>query len=579
VKKASGILSILIFILISGFVVSAENPDDAQRVNKLLNTTSEQLDKIAEGTLPWPEYFFPISTWSKEEIKEFPDGFLDLITKKEKEWPVYIDNHRKLFQKEYGYDVKNNYDLFLKEVELLKMSDKKRVGSYVTDNKTLSRLTDKVIIKGENFDKLQGTPLDNIRVFSHRRLKLRAIPFDIVEFTEKNKIVLPEGSEGNPEDGDKVFSANDKLFFMAIDAGDKVDLPYFNTIYANLKEIVEVKVFHPETKEVGWVYVASFEKEPPELSSFDYVVWNNDEAMFYTPYAFLQFNVQKKGKKYEPTFIPATTIGSPAIGAIPLDINKELKLNVYTKYRLGSISATGKDFDTHLRAWFDGKVMLYVRATWKMKSPLGIGAPVVIEDVVLDYLSAAAINSFYTPFNPSLFVKYNEILGGFLYNDRLELEALKGKGRLITSSDREGFIMDGEMSEKEIAWESDEKREAEWSAALFPSGSLLGITAYNDYLEKAGKYGLNWSDDSAGGTFYQDYINFDKFPNRQEYLYNQWTPIPNFSSNELNWENLDLVLKCTEKPLHIKVEGKDEFVMTPFFHVPDIKSVKKHYKY
>ena len=567
----------LFLVLVGGFVDSVKS-EDSERIAKMLSLTAEQTQGIANGSLEWPEYFFPISLWSQQDIERLPEDLLDSITKKERQWPVYINKHRKLFQNEFGKDVKNNYDLFIKETLTIKSSDRSPENTYIIDNKRLPRLVDLITVKGESLSKILGTSLENIRVFSYRQGKLRTIPFDIIESTDDNRIVLPEGPEGNPNDGDKLLSKNDKVFFMAVDTGAKVVSSYFSSELQNVKEVVEVNLSYPEENEVGWIYIVSFEKMPPVLSSFDYVVWNKNEAIVYTPYFFMQFKLNKIKKTYEPSFISLTHVGSPSIGALPLDINKKLKLNAYTKYVIGSISESDEDFDTSLRAFYDGNVIMYARATWKMKSPFGIGSPVVFQDLVFDPFSVKAINSFFTPFDPSLLVKYNEILAGLLYNERLMGDSLKGKGRLITSTDKEGFIIDGEMSENERAWGQSDSR-VDWQATLFSFGSQVMTTVYNDYLTKVGKHGLNWSDNKAEGCFYQDYINFDKFDNRQEYLYKKWTGVPHFSSKELNWDNLNLVLKSTEKPLHIKVGDEDEFISNPFFHVPDIKSVKKYYRY
>ncbi len=75
-------------------------------------------------------------------------------------------------------------------------------------------LIDLVYIKANDFGNLQANPVDRIRVFAYKFGKLRPIPADILEFTSKNRVVLPEGSEGNPEDGDRIFSKNDMLLFM-----------------------------------------------------------------------------------------------------------------------------------------------------------------------------------------------------------------------------------------------------------------------------------------------------------------------------------------------------------------------------
>jgi len=124
----------LFLILVGGFVDSVKS-EDSERIAKMLSLTAEQTQGIANGSLEWPEYFFPISLWSQQDIERLPEDLLDSIAKKERQWPVYINKHRKLFQNEFGKDVKNNYDLFIKETLTIKSSDRSPENTYIIDIK------------------------------------------------------------------------------------------------------------------------------------------------------------------------------------------------------------------------------------------------------------------------------------------------------------------------------------------------------------------------------------------------------------------------------------------------------------
>ncbi len=59
-----------------------------------------------------------------------------------------------------------------------------------------------------------------------------------------------------------------------------------------------------------------------------------------------------------------------------------------------------------------------------------------------------------------------------------------------------------------------------------------------------------------------------------------WDIVPNFwTPTKFRWENLELALKRTDKPLAYHVDEGKEITPSTCIHVPDIMKVKKKYRY
>jgi|GEM_PF-1016963 len=565
--------------------VSHVQDDDIKRLERLQGIPQQQWDKIINGEAPWPEELFPLSTWTDKDQKmnKLPDEFWVKLREVERKWPQFINDQMQLFKKSYGPDIKNSYDLFLREQVQLKASDYFKASPPVKARKTLKRLIDLVYFPASYLDELQGAPLDKIRVLSYTQGRLRVIPFDILEFTKEDRVVLPLGPEANPQDGDNVFNGNDKLFFMVIDAGDQIDTGYIKEKFPGLKAVQEVEISYQKDNEKGFVYVATFSDKAPTKSPIDYVEFYPEVGITVTPFVFNQCECRKVKGDIVPTLGIRTWATAPQIGGTPIDIHNRLRLYTTIAFRIGTKREREDDFNLAWRAWYDGSVMNYRRATWKMSTPLGIGAPTVFCDAVATALSLFSYISWYTPFDPSLLVKHTEISIGEDLNKRVLLDEdakeLKKGSRFITSIDKEGVDIDAVMSEKE---KSRDNTRPFWFVVTGLPGTICYRAACDEFLTENAKLSLDWIDTSEDIGYYKNYLKLDNFKNRQEYFYVGWNNVPYFRNpdpNKYGWENLDIILRHRDKPLTYKIGAHSGIKPDVFIHVPDIEVVKEDYKY
>jgi hypothetical protein len=519
-------------------------------------------------------FTFPLSTWSKGQLKA-PEAFWAAERQFEKSWPLYISEQEKQFSRIYGNGIKNGYDLFLREQTCT-------AGAPVIQKKTLKRLLDLVSVPGKSLSGAQGSQISNIRVVAFREGLLRVIPFDILEFNAAGRVVLPLGPEGNPNDGDGILGDNDKILFMAMDAGHKVGKSYITGNLKGVRDMQEIELEYAPANEHGWVYVVSFSGIPPEKSPIRYARHSSEAAIIYTPYYLVQSKPRVDRKGVSPTTEAATWAIAPSMGGDPRDIHEKLALNIKLAYRIGVTTSEDQDsFNMRMRAWYNGDVIVYGRTTWKVKTPLGIGAPTIFADIVATPFYLLNQNFLCTPFDPSVLMKsFQLIIGEDLNSSVLTADSARGY-RLITADNRQGFMIDARMDpgEGDPAYKGL-KRDL-WHVLTGPWGSMCVFSGLNEYLSRhASKFNLLWSDTQADIGGYRYNLEVRDFKNRQEHMYLEWNVVPQFGNiGQYNWNNLDLVIRHHEKPLSAVVNGVTRIPASPFLIVPDIKYEKGFYRY
>jgi hypothetical protein len=519
-------------------------------------------------------FTFPISNWSKDQFKP-PESYWAVQRQFEKSWPLFIDEQEKQFSRIYGSGIKNSYDLFLRE-------QASTVGrNSAIQKKTLKRLLDLVSVPGKSLGGARSSQISSIRVVAFREGSLRVIPFDILEFTAAGRVVLPLGPEGNPKDGDGVLGDNDKLIFMAMDAGHKISKQYITENLKGVRDVQEIELEYAPANEYGWVYCVSFAGSPPEKSPIRYARHSSEAAIIYTPFYLVQSKPRLDKKGPAPTIEPATWAVAPSMGGIPQDIHEELALDIKLAYRIGATSENQDSFNMRFRAWFNGDVIVYGRATWKVKTPLGIGAPTIFADIMATPFYLLNQNFLCTPFDPTVLMKsFHLIIGEELNNRVLAADSAKGS-RLITQDNRQGFLVDARMDpgEGDPAYKGL-KRDL-WHVLTGPWGSMCVFSGLNEYLSgHAAKFNLLWSDTPSNIGSYRYNLEVTDFKNRQEWMYLEWNVVPYFGSpGQYNSKNLDLVIKHHEKPLTPVVNGTTRIPVSPFILIPDIKNEKEFYRY
>jgi hypothetical protein len=270
------------------------------------------------------------------------------------------------------------------------------------------------------------------------------------------------------------------------------------------------------------------------------------------------------------------------MGGIPQDIHEKLMLDIKLAYRIGVTTSENQDsFNMRFRAWFNGDVIIYGRATWKVKTPLGIGAPTIFADIVATPFYLLNQNFLCTPFDPTVLMKsFNLIIGEDLNGRVLVSDSAKGS-RLITQDNRQGFPVDAKMGAGEGNPAYKGLKRDLWHVLTGPWGSMCVFSGLNDYLSQhAAKFNLLWSDTPSNIGSYRYNLEVTDFKNRQEWMYLEWNVVPYFGSpGQYNSKNLDLVIKHHEKPLTSIVNGATRIPASPFILIPDIKNEKEFYRY
>jgi len=120
---------------------------------------------------------------------------------------------------------------------------------------------------GASLPKLNGLPIDSLRLTASRDGKVAVIPFQIDERDAKGQLILtpPNGKTPIDVDGGKL-DKNDELVFQAADAGDRYKIDSQGAYQ-------EIELKNPNDGSLAYVYLAEFKTGAPPLSTADYVVY------------------------------------------------------------------------------------------------------------------------------------------------------------------------------------------------------------------------------------------------------------------------------------------------------------------
>jgi len=514
------------------------------------------------------------SSWTKEEISALPESFWTTQKNTERQWNTYRDSISRAYSSEYGKDINSCFDLFLKE-----QNQSKTRNTNVLETKNLNRPTDIVWIEGRQARAFSGQPVFSLKVLSFRENRLHIIPADIIEFTKDGRIVLPYGPEANIKDADGLISDNDRIFFMAMDAGHRINRDIITSAYKNIGVIQEIEISSPAEKEKAWVYLVSFTSDIPKCG-FDLVSLFPDASVIYTPNMFIQARPQKKGGRAYPTVNVCSWLISPEAGGTMTDVHNNFYIKIAMAYRMGITKTQDQDsFDLRWRAWYDGQVIGMIRTSWKLSTPLGIGAPTIFTDVLVTPFTLRDENFIATPFDPGIIVKtYSQSIGEDL--NRTVLSPDSTPYSILTSANKKGYAVEGKMKSYEVLEDKKGMKSYLWHALTSQSGSMCVISGLNPFLSEYAKFKLEYFDGANNPGKYMYSLELSNFKNRQENMYIEWNVLPFFNeNNKLDLKMLDLVLKHAGNALSIKAGMQQPVQLPQFTHIPNIKNEMKYYKY
>ena len=161
------------------------------------------------------------------------------------------------------------------------------------ETRSLSRTIDPIEVSGSDLSDMTGADISSLRVIMSRNGRFTHIPFQIDQKDAENDwvwSVAPKPSENNDwfndetasqvysqEDlthddqdpsGRDIFDANDVVVFLAKDAGDQ-NREGVAQLGAN--RLVELEIVDPGDLGKGWVYLAYYESDAPDLSNVRYI--------------------------------------------------------------------------------------------------------------------------------------------------------------------------------------------------------------------------------------------------------------------------------------------------------------------
>jgi hypothetical protein len=454
-----------------------------------------------------------------------------------------------------------------------------KVAPPVEAKKTLKRLIDLAALPAEKLGSIQGNPLNKIRLLSFKKGQLRVLSLDILEISPAGRVVLPSGPEGNPQDGNGIFNGRDQVFFMVLDAGHKVAKGYVREKFPGIKDLEEVEISYPAENEKGWVYLASFAANPPEGSPFDHIQFCPETSITYNPFSLNQTEPRKMKGRIAPTLAIRSWFTPPSMGGIPVDIYDRLRIRITLRFHLGSTSDNEDELNVSWRAWYDGQVISYNRAAWKQSTPLGIGAPVVFDDIVASAFSAYDYITYYSPFDPAIFMKDFGVIIGEQMNRTSQEYAEVTKGWHLTERDKVGDAVDGVMSEKE---KTRDPKWVKWHLFAGLAGSVLMRVDYDEYLQQHSTITLDWRDDDTTIGNYDTHMIVHRPSTRSEHFLLEWNMVPFFFNEDhskFKWDNLDLVLKRVDKPVVFILPAGEKYLVERYLHVPNVEKEYKFYKF
>jgi len=235
---------------------------------------------------------------------------------------------------------------------------------------TSVRFADVVSIVGSELGRFDGCAVERLTLLACRdnagRESCEPVPFQIDEVDAEGHWVLDQGPQPNADEPPGVLDANDRLLFMASDAGDRVgraDLP-LDTAAA------EVSVRDPLTGEERWAYLVAFRDQAPR-SPRSYVTYDSATDRVRGQRVTLGF------RHGVPGYLAVDGIDVMAGGAAATSLLDRFKVRATATFLWGLIrfSRNEDDVTSEFVAWRQGPIRVirrqrqWVRIGWGIHSP------------------------------------------------------------------------------------------------------------------------------------------------------------------------------------------------------------------
>ncbi|MCX5859728.1 MAG: hypothetical protein NT056_07510 [Proteobacteria bacterium] len=309
-------------------------------------------------------------------------------------------------------------------------------GPTVIEKKSLSRIDDYVVMRGEKLKHGLNNDIAKFSLFANIEGKFQPVPFQIDEMNPDGEWVLtqvpPEAKKSvkpDRDDDDGNLDGNDELAFMVRDAGDRVS---FNGLPAGVMSIDEITLRDPADNGKAWVYLLSFRENPP-LSKKDYVEYKLPEN-------------QVVAKNYVLGFDPRMSIAPSLVSMFgSANIIDRMKVRLSTKIMGIPFGFDESNLVSELSLYKDGPIRVVRRVRSSIQFTRIFRTPsAAVENVYYD-------NTMVIPIRvkmPISLKSFSSIVSYARVRGAVDLQNIKGwKIRLDT--DPRWMSVDGKMDEVE----------------------------------------------------------------------------------------------------------------------------------
>jgi|GEM_PF-658663 len=238
-----------------------------------------------------------------------------------------------------------------------------------------------VVIRGERFPDLVGTPLDMIRLCDGHG---RPIPFQIDELTVQGEYVCDRGEEANGDSGNGLLDRGDEIVFMREDCrscSDSMEL------WKKRREagctVQKISIKNGGECRAAWIC----NDTSAGLSDVHYINYDHESQSVKTPWYFARFGRDR--------FHFVTAGISTGRGGGWVDLTRELRIEISMRALWGllPISFTEDNLICFVKRYKTGPIRLIRRGDFHLRLGLGIkGSRAAVNQICYPQMVSVPVN-------------------------------------------------------------------------------------------------------------------------------------------------------------------------------------------
>jgi len=314
-----------------------------------------------------------------------------------------------------------------------------------SQEKTLKRFIDLVIVPGSTAQCLSKLNPNKISLYSFKSGAFEKIPFQVDAKDDKGNFII--------NNNNTTISKYDEIAFLALDTGDKAEDNEINTNFPE-KFVLEVEVL--SNNEKGWIYIVSNDT-PSTKQYIKYFSFGNKEEIKSDYYSISY----KKNNIFFNTYSLTSKAGGNNTNIID---TMKLRFTIVTKLFSTSFTRNEKDLVYNVLGIKKGPVRIIRKVSSKLKVFLGLKSPAVIVD------------SYYTPFylvvpsNLSVPFKLSYVAKDAYYRQTISYSDSVLGDKYYCGKCNTGLTLDGKMNNLE---KSVKESPHVWGAIIGKTGNYL----------------------------------------------------------------------------------------------------------